>query len=704
MSRRRRKSSIDICLRWFEDQALFLPPTEADLYRQAYRDHEDFDMNATAVGRFQSQHGKVQLIALLWKHSQGRHSLSMSNWKRRYVVITDRELLYAATNPLLSPDKQSIKCAIPLTDIVSVETVDHSIFGHAWVVCVQHSHALHIDCNGISPSVFISVLKRNLKLTEDTKTAVVDGFIEYRYSPTSPRIDKETQLNTRHLSALHENADVVVLLDLAYLHNVDDWDIKLGLAWSDIQRAIAQDKADRLPDYVLIVPVSELPQHSVVYLSTPDKISADEATAIAQRSELRDAWVAGVVQQHVGTDASWRLETEGPTTRVWVYTTLLAKSCPIASYKQWLQDSRFIIMQACSSFAVWDGWELRHLEQCPEELAKVDDVLRQTFPQETSLSSRLSLSKSSELGLLRPKCEVYAQDPVCQLEMTLAKASGLKFLLPLRKPSLSWRHPSGVTFAAPFKWAVQASLQIVKGLGHDESALHNPAEFTGFSPTDLLEHAFASPGVDFEGSLYWLILSGAIVQWFQTPVLAQHCRCIAQAAEVPSLQETETQDPTQSSSHATLAFTAALELTSEPCDQLHVLLVCLMALQQQCPVHVAGGKGMPLLQWLQQVFSADSCPSWLRDTSLDLQADLQCIERLSADSKGTLYWLSIGAAVNATTRSIMGELAECGLVLAQGSEGLELLNGFTVVGSKALAADWSVAETLRRVSLSEGSR
>ena len=49
----------------------------------------------------------------------------------------------------------------------------------------------------------------------------------------------------------------------------------------------------------------------------------------------------------------------------------------------------------------------------------------------------------------------------------------------------------------------------------------------------------------------------------------------------------------------------------------------------------------------------------------------------------------------------MGDLAECGLVLAQGPNGLELLNGFTVVGSKALAADWSVTDTLRRVSLSE---
>jgi hypothetical protein len=45
--------------------------------------------------------------------------------------------------------------------------------------------------------------------------------------------------------------------------------------------------------------------------------------------------------------------------------------------------------------------------------------------------------------------------------MTLAKAGGLKLVLPLRKPSLSWCHPSGVTFAAPFKWGLQASLQIL---------------------------------------------------------------------------------------------------------------------------------------------------------------------------------------------------------------------------------------------------
>jgi hypothetical protein len=333
MARRRRKSSLDVCLRWYEDQALFLPPAETELYRQAYRAHEDSDVNATIVGRFQTQHGKVQLIALLWKHSQGRQRLSRNNWKRRYIVITDRELLYAATNPLLNDDKHSIKCIVRLTDIVSVSTVDHAIFGHAWVVCVQHHHALHIDCNGISPSVFSSVLKRGLKLTEDTKTAVVNGFLEYRYSPTSPRLDKETQLNAQHLDTLHEGADVVVLLDLAYMHNVDDWSVKLTQAWSEIQRALEQNKPDRLPDYVLLASISELSQLAVVYASTPDKISNDDVSALAQRSPLRDAWVSAVAQQHIGTDASWRLETEGPTTRVWFYTALIGTSCPVEPHK-----------------------------------------------------------------------------------------------------------------------------------------------------------------------------------------------------------------------------------------------------------------------------------------------------------------------------------------------------------------------------------
>jgi hypothetical protein len=49
----------------------------------------------------------------------------------------------------------------------------------------------------------------------------------------------------------------------------------------------------------------------------------------------------------------------------------------------------------------------------------------------------------------------------------------------------------------------------------------------------------------------------------------------------------------------------------------------------------------------------------------------------------------------------MGNLSECGLVLVQRDHGLELLNGFTVVGYKALAQDWSVEDTLRRVSLSQ---
>jgi hypothetical protein len=174
-------------------------------------------------------------------------------------------------------------------------------------------------------------------------------------------------------------------------------------------------------------------------------------------------------------------------------------------------------------------------------------------------------------------------------------------------------------------------------MGQDESVLYNPADFTGFSPSDLLEHAFASPGVDFEGSLYWLILSGAIVRWFSTPVLAQHCRSTALACEVSGLVETGNLDPNQASMHAVLAWTAAMELTSEPCDQLHVLLISLLALQQQCPpVREDTGKGLPVLTWLQQQFGTIPGPAWLHDAGLDLQADLQCIERLSSGTKGWL--------------------------------------------------------------------
>lgn len=48
----------------------------------------------------------------------------MSNWKRRYVVITDRVLLYAAGNPLLNEEKANVKCVFKLHDITSDETVD----------------------------------------------------------------------------------------------------------------------------------------------------------------------------------------------------------------------------------------------------------------------------------------------------------------------------------------------------------------------------------------------------------------------------------------------------------------------------------------------------------------------------------------------------------------------------------------------------
>ena len=176
-------------------------------------------------------------------------------------------------------------------------------------------------------------------------------------------------------------------------------------------------------------------------------------------------------------------------------------------------------------------------------------------------------------------------------------------------------------------------------MGHDESALHNPAELTGFSPSDLLEHAFASPVVDFEGTLYWLILSGAITRWFATPVLALHCRNLVQTGDAPSSVQTGNLDPVQMASHAALAYAAALEVTSEPCDQLHVLLVCLVALRQQCPP-VSGedtGKGVPLLEWLQQQFTTIQGPVWLHNPQLDLQADLQSIERLASDQQGELY-------------------------------------------------------------------
>jgi len=65
----------------------------------------------------------------------------------------------------------------------------------------------------------------------------------------------------------------------------------------------------------------------------------------------------------------------------------------------------------------------------------VDRVLHEVFPEETQLSSRLSLDKCSELGLLRAKCEVYAQDPVCQVGLCSMRLSATPRLAMTCHPS-----------------------------------------------------------------------------------------------------------------------------------------------------------------------------------------------------------------------------------------------------------------------------
>ena len=65
----------------------------------------------------------------------------------------------------------------------------------------------------------------------------------------------------------------------------------------------------------------------------------------------------------------------------------------------------------------------------------MDRVLHEVFPEETQLSSRLSLDKCSELGLLRAKCEVYAQDPVCQVGLCSMRLSATPRLAMTCHPS-----------------------------------------------------------------------------------------------------------------------------------------------------------------------------------------------------------------------------------------------------------------------------
>eukprot|EP00730_Choanoeca_flexa_P018491 TRINITY_DN8993_c0_g1_i3.p1 TRINITY_DN8993_c0_g1~~TRINITY_DN8993_c0_g1_i3.p1 ORF type:complete len:702 (+),score=165.61 TRINITY_DN8993_c0_g1_i3:42-2147(+) len=697
---RRRHSSLDISLTWFEDQALFLPPSESDAYREAVQNADEFDTSASLIGRFQAQYGKVQLIALLWKFAQGRSTLKRNNWKRRYFVITDRVLLYAFSNPLLSADKGSIKCVIKLAEIESIDTVDHTMFGHAWVVCIQHKHALHIDCNGISPSVFTSVLKRGLTQVEDVKTMIVDGFVSYRYSPMVPRLDKEVQANNRNLDLLHDASDVVLLLDLAYFHNVDDWMVKLSQTWGLVQEALQANKADRIPDYAMLVTMAEVSGHDVVYVcASADQSDDPDAMVIAQRTELRDAWVTMVAEQHVGTDASWRLNAEGPTARVWMYTPLIESACGMEAYREWLSSQRYAIAQRCTSMAVWEGCDLLHIDQCMDQLEKVEHALHDILYEAPRLIQ--SMASLPELGLLQPKFGSFARHAPSQIEMMVAKAAGAKLILPLRKPSLKWNHASGDSFSGPLQWATEAAVYTLQARGLDESALHNPTGFTGFSPVDLLAHTFTSSGVDYEASLYWLILAGHMGQLIRLPAIYQHCRTVAQAADLANvLPDGDAFAADSYADLASLALVAALEIANSECDQLYVIMVALLVMQQLFPT-IEPPDVEPqerLSSWLKRVYE-DRGPPWLTDEDVDLQTDVQAMQQSEASDEGC-FWLGIDGAVGPETQPFVSTYTQGGLVLLQSDEGLRLKDGFVVTSSKTLA-DWNLDTSLQRVSISK---
>eukprot|EP00730_Choanoeca_flexa_P018490 TRINITY_DN8993_c0_g1_i2.p1 TRINITY_DN8993_c0_g1~~TRINITY_DN8993_c0_g1_i2.p1 ORF type:complete len:263 (+),score=61.68 TRINITY_DN8993_c0_g1_i2:40-789(+) len=241
--------------------------------------------------------------------------------------------------------------------------------------------------------------------------------------------------------------------------------------------------------------------------------------------------------------------------------------------------------------AVWEGCDLLHIDQCMDQLEKI--------------------------------------------EMMVAKAAGAKLILPLRKPSLKWNHASGDSFSGPLQWATEAAVYTLQARGLDESALHNPTGFTGFSPVDLLAHTFTSSGVDYEASLYWLILAGHMGQLIRLPAIYQHCRTVAQAADLANvLPDGDAFAADSYADLASLALVAALEIANSECDQLYVIMVALLVMQQLFPT-IEPPDVEPqerLSSWLKRVYE-DRGPPWLTDEDVDLQTDVQAMQQSEASGK-----------------------------------------------------------------------
>ncbi|EDQ90473.1 uncharacterized protein MONBRDRAFT_7117 [Monosiga brevicollis MX1] len=313
----RRGSSRDLSFQWFGNQAVFLGPAELALYTTAWNDHLDQEASSTLIGRFEQTFGRILLVATLFKRSQKRSMLTIANWKRRTVIITETCLLYASGNPLLESDAK-IRGQVALDAVIEVSAVPPTVFHQDCIVLVRHEHDLHIDCEGLSPSIFITVLTRAQGNHAATVARVIDNYIPFRYEACNPRPASElsvVQATREHLGA---EAGFYVLVDLCYLHNVDDWLQKAA----DVTRLLAtcREKVSvtNVPNWLVLVEPNQVAALDPLFLIHAAD-TEDVLSNLANRSELRDYFIEAIARRHLGNLDSWQETSTGSTVRLWTW-------------------------------------------------------------------------------------------------------------------------------------------------------------------------------------------------------------------------------------------------------------------------------------------------------------------------------------------------------------------------------------------------